>query len=60
MRIWLLNGKKVLTGQFVWYSNYSLRFVADGNDQILKLPLALIERVLDGKNYRSLATLLLS
>jgi len=59
MRIWLLNRNGLVSGQFVWYSNYRLRFVADGNDQILKLPLLLIERGLDSKNYRTLEPLLL-
>jgi hypothetical protein len=48
----------MVSGQFVQYSNDCLRFVADGNDQILKLPLLSNERSLVGKNYRTLATLL--
>jgi hypothetical protein len=44
---------------FVQYSNYRLRFVADGNDQILKLPLLSNERGLIGNITMNLATLLL-
>ena len=49
----------MVSGQFVWNSDYCLRFVADSNDQILKLPLPWNERSLIGKNYHALATLLL-
>jgi hypothetical protein len=59
MRIWLLNGNQTVSGQFVGYSNYYLRFIADGNDQILKLPLQSNEGSLIGKNYLSLVALLL-
>jgi hypothetical protein len=44
---------------FVWYSNYHLRFVADSNDQILKLPLLSNELGLIGNITVILATLLL-
>jgi hypothetical protein len=59
MRIWLLNGNQTVSGQFVQYSNYHLRFVADGNDQILKLPLPSNEKGLSGNITVLLATLLL-
>ncbi len=59
MRIWLLNGNQTVSGQFVRYSNYRLRFIADGNDQILKLPLPSNERGLIGNITVLLATLLL-
>jgi hypothetical protein len=59
MRIWLLNSNQTVTGQFVWCSNYHLRFVADGNYQILKLPLPSNERGLFGNITVILATLLL-
>jgi hypothetical protein len=49
----------MVTGQFVWYSNYRLRFVADSNDQILKLPLPSNERGLIGNITVIMATLLL-
>ncbi len=49
----------MVTGQFVRYSNYRLRFVADGNDQILKLLLPPNERGLIGNITILLATLLL-
>ncbi len=59
MRIWLLNGNQTVTGQFVQCSNYHLRFVAGGNDQILKLPLPSNEQGLFGNITVILATLLL-
>jgi hypothetical protein len=59
MRIWLLNGNSIVSGEFVQYSNYCLRFVADGNDQILKLPLPSNERGLIGNITIPLVTLLL-
>ncbi len=59
MRIWLLNCNQMVTGQFVRYSNYHLRFVADGNDQILKLLLPPNEQGLIGNITVLLATLLL-
>jgi hypothetical protein len=45
--------------QFVQYSNYRLRFVGDGNDQILKMPKKVNERGLIGNITVLLATLLL-
>ena len=59
MRVWLLKGNGTVSGQFVRYSNYRLRFIADGNDQILKLPLPSNERGLIGNITVLLATLLL-
>jgi hypothetical protein len=49
----------MVSGQLLQYSNDCLRFVADGNDQILKLLLLSNELSLIGKNYHTLATLLL-
>ncbi len=49
----------MVTGQFVRCSNYRLRFVADGNDQILKLLLLSNEQGLFGNITLILATLLL-
>jgi hypothetical protein len=58
MRIRLLNGNQTVSGQFLWYSNYRLCFVADGNDQILKLPLPSNERGLIDNITILLVTLL--
>jgi hypothetical protein len=57
MRIWLLHGNQMVTGQFLQYSNYHIRFVADGNGQILKLPLLSNERGLISNITILLATL---
>ncbi len=59
MRIWLLNGNQTVTAQFVLYSNYRLRFVGDGNDQILKLLKTVNERGLISNITVLLAILLL-
>ncbi len=59
MRLWLLNNNQMVSGQFIPFRNYHLRFVADGNDQILKLPLLSNEQGLISDITVLLATLLL-
>ncbi len=59
MRIRLLNSNQMVIAQFVRYSNYRLRFIGDGNDQILKLLKTVNERGLIGNITVLLATLLL-
>ncbi len=59
MIIWLLNGNQMVSVQFVQYSNYHLRFVADCNDHILKLPLPSNEQGLIGNITAPLVTLVL-
>jgi hypothetical protein len=59
MRLWLLNNNQMVSGQFIPFINYRLRFVADGNDQILKLPLLSNEQGLISDITVLLATLLL-
>jgi hypothetical protein len=59
MTLWLLNGNQMVTKQFVRYSNYRLRFVGDGNEQILKLLKMVNERGLISNITVLLATLLL-
>jgi hypothetical protein len=54
-----LNGNQTVTGQFVWYSNYHLRFIGEGNEQILKLLKTVNEQGLISKITVLLATLLL-
>ncbi len=49
----------MVSGQFIPFINYRLRFVADGNDQILKLPLLSNEQGLISDITVLLATLLL-
>jgi len=49
----------MVTAQFVQYSNYRLRFIGDGNDQIFKLLKTVNERGLIGNITVILATLLL-
>jgi hypothetical protein len=59
MIIWLLNGNQMVILEFVLYGNYGLRFVGDGNDQILKLLISSNERGLIGNITVLLAPLLL-
>jgi hypothetical protein len=59
MIIWLLIGNQTVIAQFVQYANYRLRFIGDGNDQILKLPTTVNERGLIGNITILLPPLLL-